>query len=170
MKINLIYFGIGILFIFVFLSLICANNNLIQIYPENGSAITERQPTFKWSGKADKIIIDDNDEFVSPVIGDVTGNSYLVKNKLNFTTYYWRLSGNKNSSVWQFEIQSLVALSLKNQSDLYNVTNIGNTNLDVEIHEKNRSFWKITGKVVIEQDKTKQIDVKNSTLFVAKQR
>ena len=144
------------------------SNKLVQIYPENNSIITERLPTFKWFGNADKIIIDDNDEFVSPIIEDVVGNSYQIKNKLNFTTYYWKLIGKKGTSVWQFKIDSLVALRLKNESNLYNLSNIGNTNLDVEIQENKGS--KITGRITLEQNETKQFEIKNSTLFVAKQR
>ena len=163
-----IYLGIGILFILLFTYF---NNNLIiQIYPENNSIITERQPTFKWFGNANKLIIDDNEEFISPLIEDVTGNSYQVKNKLNFATYYWKLVGKKETSVWQFKVDSVVALHLKNDSERYNLSNVGNTDLDVEIHERNTSFWEITGNIILEEDKTKQIEVEESTLFVAKQR
>lgn len=163
-----IYLGIGILFILLFTYF---NNNLIiQIHPENNSIITERQPTFKWFGNANKLIIDDNEEFISPLIEDVNGNSYQVKNKLNFSTYYWKLVGKKETSVWQFKVDSVVALHLKNDSERYNLSNVGNTDLDVEIHERNTSFWEITGNIILEEDKTKQIEVEESTLFVAKQR
>lgn len=171
MKINKLNYKIGILFILLLILFSYINNNiLIQIYPENNSIITERQPTFKWIGKANKLIIDDNNEFISPIIENIDGNPYRTKNRLNFTTYYWRLLGDKNSSVWQFTVQSLVALTLKNQSSLYNVSNVGNTDLEIEIHQKNKSLWKITGNLILEQNKTKQIEVENSTLFVAKQR
>jgi len=163
-----IYLGIGILVLLLFTYF---NDNLIiQIHPENNSIITERQPIFKWIGKADRLIIDDNKEFISPLVEDINGNSYQVKNKLNFTTYYWKLIGKKETSVWQFKIDSVVALQLKNDSDRYDLSNVGNTDLDVEIHERNTSFWKITGNIILEEDKTKQIEVEESTLFVAKQR
>ena len=171
MKSNNKYFGFGIIFLLLILILfIYYNNIIILLYPENNGIITERQPTFKWVGKANKLVIDDSDEFVSPIIENVKSSPYQLKNKLNFTTYYWKLVGKRESSVSQFSVQSLVALRLQNQSDLYNVSNIGNTNLDVEIQEKKGSFWKVTGSVVLEQNKTKQFEIKNSTVFVAKQR
>ena len=171
MKIYKIYLGIGILIILLFAILFSySNNNLIQLFPENNSVLTDRQPTFKWIGKADKLIIDDNDEFVSPIIENVKGNSYRINNKLNFTTYYWKLLGSKDSSVWQFRIDSIVALELENQSNLYNVTNVGNTDLDVEIVEENRSLSKITGGFILRLNGTQQFNVKNKTIFIGKQK
>ena len=171
MKTNKIYFGIGILIILLFTILISySNNNLIQLYPENNSILTDNQPTFKWVGKADKLIIDDNDEFTSPVIENVEDNSYRINNKLNFIKYYWKLSGNKNSSVWQFRIDSVVALELKNQSNLYNITNVGTTDLDVEVIEEERSLRKITGSFILRLNETQQFNLKNKTIFIGKQR
>ena len=165
MKNKLIYIGIGILIILLF---IFTNQNLVQIYPENNSMTTERQPIFKWIGKANKLIVDDNKEFVSPVIENVDSNPYKIKNKLNFNTYYWKLIGTKNSSVLQFTVQSLVALKLNNESDLYNVTNVGNTGIEVEIHQK-KPFLKITGSIILDENETKQLKL-NSSLLVAKEK
>lgn len=171
MKINKIYFGIGILIILLFIiSFSYSNNNLIQLFPENNSIITDRQPTFKWIGKADKLIIDDNDEFVSPTVESVEGNSHRINNKLNFTAYYWKLLGSENSSVWQFRIDSVVALELENQSNLYNIANIGTTDLDVEITEEDRSLSKITGSFILRLNETQQFNVENKTIFIGKQR
>ena len=174
---------IGILIILltiVFISNI--NASIIQIYPKNNSIITERQPTFVWIGKANKLIIDDNEEFVSPIVENIKGNSsprglwndsdkiYQIKDALNFTTYYWKLTGSTNSSVLQFRIDSVVALELKNQTNLYNITNIGNTDLDVEVVEEKSSVWKITGNLILKLNETKQFNVKNKTIIVGKQR
>ena len=165
------YFGIGILII---LLIIVSTNNInapiTQIYPENNSIITEDQPTFEWIGKADKLIIDDNEEFASPIVENIKGNLYQIKDKLSFTTYYWKLLGNKNSSVLQFRIDSVVALELKNQNSLYNITNIGTTDLDLEVVEENTSVWKITGNLMLKLNETKQFNVKNKTIIVGKQR
>lgn len=141
---------------------------MIQKNPENNSIITERQPVFKWIGKANKLFIDDNDEFTTPIIENIENSPYKLKAKLNFKTYYWKL-GNKDSSVFQFTVQSLVALTLKNQSDLYNITNVGNTDLEIEIHQKNKELWKITGNIVLRENETKQLKA-NSTLLVAKEK
>ena len=166
---NAIWIGILILLAMSFFAY-TNNNLLIQVYPKNNSIITERQPAFRWIGEADKLIIDDNEEFISPLVEDVNGTSYSIKKKLDFTKYYWRLIGKKNSSVWQFKVDSVVALVVKNESDLYNITNAGNTDLDIEIHEKNRSFRGITGNIILEENKFKQIEAKNLTLLIAKQR
>ena len=171
MKLNNKYFGIGILIILLFTILISySNNNLIQLYPENNSILTDRQPTFKWVGEANKLIIDDNDEFVSPIIENVEDNLYRINNKLNFTTYYWKLIGSKDSYVWQFRIDSVVALELKNQSNLYNIINVGTTDLDVEVIEEERSLRKITGGFILRLNETQQFNVKNKTIFIGKQR
>ena len=171
MKLNNKYFGIVIVIILLIILFINNTNvSIIQIYPKNNSVITERQPTFEWIGKANKLIIDNNEELVSPVFENVKGNSYQIKDKLNFTTYYWKLIGNTNSSVSQFKMESIVALELKNQTTLYNITNVGNTDLDVEVVEEYPSIWKITGNLILRLNETKQFDVKNKTIFVGKQR
>lgn len=165
------YFGIVILIILL-ISLFINNINtsIIQSYPENNSIITERQPIFKWVGKANKLIIDDNEEFVSPIIKNVKGNSYQIEDKLNFTAYYWKLIGKKKSSVSQFRIDSIVALELKNKANLYKIANVGTADLDVEVVEEVPSVSKITGRFVLGFNETMQFNVKNKTIFVGKQR
>lgn len=101
MKLKNKYLAIGILIILLIVIFINYHNALIiQVYPENNSIITERQPTFEWSGKANKLIIDENDEFVSPIIENVKSGPHQLKNKLNFTTYYWKLVGKRETSVF----------------------------------------------------------------------
>jgi len=92
---------------------------------------------------------------------------------LNFKTYYWKLTGDKNSSVLQFTIDSIVALELKNQTNLYSITNVGTTDLDVEaveLVEEYPSVWKITGNLLLKLNETKQLNVKNKTIFIGRQR
>ncbi len=162
------YAAIGILIILLVVIFSSNNMPIVQIYPKNDSIITERQPIFEWVGKSNKLILDDNDEFVSPIVEDVKGNSYQVKDKLNFSTYYWKLIGEKNSSVWQFRIDSVVALELKNNDNLYNITNIGNTDLDVEVVDETQ-FSEITG-FVLKLNESKQFRVKNKTITIGEQR
>ena len=164
--INKINLGLGIILLLLLILLI-NNDQINQIYPENNSIITDRQPTFKWTGHANKLIIDDNNEFTSPVIKNVNGNSFRI-DELNFTRYYWKLVGKQESPILEFTIESLVALRLKNQNNLINVSNIGNTNLDVEV-QKNK-FSAITGLVILEQNQSTKIEINDSTLFIAKQR
>lgn len=171
MKFKNKYLAIGVLIILLIIIFISyTNSSIIQIYPENNSVIIERQPTFKWIGKANKLILDDNDEFISPIIENTRGNSYQLKHELDFTIYYWKLIGDVNSSVWQFRIDSIVALELKNKTNLYNITNVGNTDLNVEVVEEYPSIWKITGNLILRLNETKQFNVKNKTIFVGRQR
>jgi len=164
MKLNNKHSAIGILIILLVVVFVSSNASLLQIYPKNNSIITERQPAFKWAGEANKLLIDDNEEFISPIIEDIKGNSYQTKDKLNFTTYYWKLIGSTNSSVFRFGIDSVVALELENNANIYNITNIGNTELDVEVVEENNSIWKITGNFLLRLNKTQRFSLKNDIL------
>tara|TARA_Y100000310_G_C20485178_1_gene716541 strand:+ start:150 stop:629 length:480 start_codon:yes stop_codon:yes gene_type:complete len=158
---KIIYIALGL----IVLIAISLNNDLTLIYPEHNSIIQNRNPTFRWTGHANEIIIDNNHNFNSPIIENVVGNSHKINNKLNFETYYWRLNGNTNSPTFQFSIDSFVALNSKNK----NVTNVGNTDLDIEIHEKQKGFWKITGNVILLENETKQLET-NSSLLIAKEK
>ena len=96
-------------------------------------------------------------------------NPLTKEDKLNFTTYYWKLTGKKNSSVSQFKVDSIVALELKNQTNLYSITNVGTADLNVESVEEYPSAWKITGNLILKLNETNQINVKNKTIFVGRQ-
>ena len=159
---KIIYITLGILALILIAN---SNNNLTLIYPEDKSNIQLRNPTFKWIGYANELIIDDNYNFDSPIKEKVEGNSHKIKNKLNFETYFWKLNGNKQSPTYQFSIDSFVALKSNNQ----NVTNLGNTDLDIEIHQKEKGFWKITGNVILLENETKQLEA-NSSLLIAKEK
>ena len=89
---------------------------------------------------------------------------------LVFTTYYWKLTGNADSSASQFEVDSVVALELKNGEHASNVTNTGTTDLDVEVVEENHSIWRVTGNFILKLKETKQLPAKNKTIFVGRQR
>ena len=163
MKSNKIYFGFGIVLLSLILILYIYYNSLIvTLHPENNSVITDIQPTFRWTGEANKLLIDDNEEFISPIIEDIKGNSYQIEDKLNFTTYYWKLIGKKESSVSQFRVDSVVAMDLKNQNELYNITNVGTADLNVEVVEE-IPFSEITGGFVLRLNETRQFNVKNKT-------
>ena len=160
-----IFFLIGILLIV----LIAKSMAPLQIYPKNLAEIRDTRPVFKWVGSAEKIIVDDNLEFTSPIIENVHGNSHQLEKILNFTTYYWKLAGSKESKTRQFTVNSVVALSLKEKEDIYELTNVGTSDLDIEKQEKD-SFWKITGNLILKQNETISLKLKNSTLLVARQR
>ena len=93
------------------------------------------------------------------ITNDVVSTGFIpVNNKQN---YLLGIGGGKDS---------IVALELKNQTTFYNITNIGTTDLDVEVAEENSSVWKITGNLVLKLNETKQFNVKNKTIIVGKQR
>ena len=164
------YFGIGTSLILLAILILMWSNFIIPLSPRDNAVLTERQPTFKWIGNADRLVIDDNEQFISPIIEKANGHSHQARNELNFTTYYWKLVGDKESSVRKFSIDSIVALRLKSNSRLGNLTNIGTTDLDVEVQETIGASSKITGEAVLQRNQSKSFEIKNSTIFVGKQR
>ena len=71
----------------------------LQKFPWNNSVISERHPIFMWQGKAKNILIDDNENFVSPVIENVSQGSHHLKNKLNFTNSSTNLKKQENEEL-----------------------------------------------------------------------
>jgi hypothetical protein len=145
------------------------DDSITPTYPKNGSAITDTNPLFKWEGDAEKILIDDNIEFVSPILEAVDGNEHKLNKNLEFSDYYWKLIGKKNSTLSTFSVQSIVAMKyIGNQSS--SLQNIGNTDLNVEISEKTGQNWILTGFVVLEQNQSAYIGNSKLKLIEAKQR
>ena len=154
----------------VFAILVAASIAPLQLYPKASGEIQQVRPVFRWIGSAQKILVDDNYEFTSPIVEEVDGNSHQLQSKLNFTTYYWKLIGNRESKTRQFTVNSVVALSLKEKENAYELTNVGTSDLDIEKQESKGSIWKITGNLILRQNESVALKLKNSTLLVAKQR
>src|SRR3989338_3309865 len=81
------------------------NSDIKLIYPKDNSIINEKYPNFRWKGNAHTLYVDDNIEFVSPIIEHVEGHSHKLETRLNFTTYYWKLLGRSESPVSAFKVE-----------------------------------------------------------------
>ena len=106
----------------------------VPLNPKYGEVRTEREVEFNVFGFANEIYVDDNLEFVSP----------LVKEKpfifdLNPGEYYWK--ADNSFLIGKFTIQSEVNVKLDED---YTLHNFGNTPIDLEI---TKGFG-LTGAVV----------------------
>jgi hypothetical protein len=120
--VNLIVIGLAAI---SYLSL----NSIQPLYPLNNMATDDRTPTFEWSGQRGnyELLIDDNPDFSSPSIFDVSGNTHDLPEELPFGTYWWKVrSGDIESAARRFALVSTVALS---RLDRNLVRNSGNTAL-----------------------------------------
>jgi len=110
--------------------------------------------------KANVILIDDNLNFTSPEKIYVTDN--LIIN-LKPGVYYWKIEGIiKESEVRELTIKSEVNLKLKESGETFEVVNAGNTQLNVDIYDKNL----YTGSVILKVDEGKNV---SGTKFVGKE-
>ena len=105
----------------------------LAIAPLEGLVTSESAILFEFD-KADLILLDDNSDFSSPEEIYVENN--LVIN-LEPGNYYWKASGLGNSEARRLTIRDVVALQLKesSQEGKYDLINVGNTFLDVQIYE-----------------------------------
>jgi len=110
----------------------------VLIYPADGSTTTNRTPEFVWNNSVDQysdvlnynFTIDDTPDFSSPVFSwtNIT-NVSDVNITFEFpevldvdTTYFWKVAANdstgygSNSSVFNFTVQSYLAISIINNS------------------------------------------------------
>lgn len=97
--------------------------------PLDRSVTTDVRPSFSWGGfqKSYEIMIDDNPEFTSPVAENVSVNSYIPDENMEFGTYYWKvasLESGISSPVRSFTIDSEVALERSGKA-LTNAGNVG---------------------------------------------
>lgn len=156
----------GVLFLVFALNMI----SLTSLQPEYGEKITEKKPTFHWKGKAFQLWIDDNQEFTSPKITEVKNSPYTLEEELEFGTWWWKVKGVRESRPTSFMIESLVSISLKKSEEESNITNTGNTKVEVEVSEQQKGLWTVTGNVVLEEGESFTKKLKWLTLFTAKER
>jgi len=107
--------------------------------PEDRTYITERRPEFMWGGvhREYEFLLDDDENFETPFVAKVLGNSFRFNNDLDFGTYYWKVrSGIFESNVRRFTLGSSVVLTREKNE----VRNEGNT--DVILH-------RMTGAVIL---------------------
>lgn len=151
----------------IIITILFTHFNILLEYPKNNQHLFDRNAELKWKGNYNNYIlyIDDNEEFKSPTIKRVTGNSYLINN-LDFGIYYWKIKTEKISSpTWKFTIDSEVAINMIEKEDDIDIKNVGNTDLDLELRNP------ITGLAIVDlpYQESKEFKKENIT-FVAKQK
>jgi len=65
--------------------------------------------------------------------------------------------------------KSIVSVEMKNKSNIFSIKNTGNAPLKIEIYESNESISKITGAIILNVKEQLMTEVKNPTIFVARQ-
>jgi hypothetical protein len=102
------------------------------VYPENNSTITARNITFDWNASTDaendtltyEIIVANNSGFASPVINisNISSTDYNYGELDVDTTYWWKVRAYDSalysnwSDIWNFTIESYLALTLYNDN------------------------------------------------------
>ena len=109
--------------------------------------------------KGEVILIDDNKEFSSPE--KIYAEDYLVVN-LKPGKYYWKIDGALPSSTRELTIKSVVDLKLKRYGEGYQVSNGGNTQLDVEIYENQI----LNNTITLDVDESEKV---SGTAFVGRE-
>lgn len=147
--------------------LLLSNLGVLLVSPIDGFESFEREVVFDWSGwgKEYTILLDDDDDFNSPIIKKVTGNFYVVDD-LEIGKYYWKVQKEAvESHVRSFEIKSLVGLDVVEDDEEIILRNSGN--VDETISATNS----ITGQVVFDVDYGDEVEIeKGNWEVVAKQK
>ncbi len=129
MMMDIILVGLSLLLVLGFVGY----TRPLVIAPLDGLVTDEGSVLFEFD-KADLILLDDNSDFSSPE--EIYVKNDLVIN-LNPGSYYWKVKGLGESEVRRLTIKDVVALQLKesSQEGKYDLVNVGNTGLDVDIYE-----------------------------------
>ncbi|MCD4666750.1 hypothetical protein K8R47_02995 [archaeon] len=146
----------------VLISLIFANSFVFLGNPNNNDRITGRVVQFNWEGAAEgyTILIDDNEEFTSPIIKEVTNNSLELDLKPG--TYYWKVqTDNLESPVWKFYIDTEVVINLETGDESLKIINKGNDNLNLEIRNEESSEF-----LELEYQESLEFEISDSEFIV----
>lgn len=100
------------------------------IMPLNEFETTETNILFSIDN-AEKILIDDNEDFTTPE-EYLVGDGVLIE--LEPGTYFWKAVGIRVSEVRTLTIKSEVNLELKKNDEGFDVINSGNVKLNVEVY------------------------------------
>jgi len=103
----------------------------LVIAPADGLVTTDGAVLFVFE-KAEIILLDDNIEFSSPE--EIYAEDNLVIN-LEPGNYYWKVKGALSSEVRQLTVNDVVALQLQSVDEGYEVVNVGNVLLNVDVYE-----------------------------------
>ena len=106
--------------------------------------------------KAEFIFIDDNIDFTSPEKFDVEDGLMI---NLKPGVYYWKAESVLKSEVRKLTINSEVDLKLRELEKGYEITNAGNTRLDVEVY----NGTSLVSKIKLDTDEEKNL---SGTKFV----
>lgn len=136
------------------LLLVASSVELEMLEPRQNAVLTDRSPNFKWQGVANSIWIDNNPEFSSPFVQNVTGSSFQIHHELDFGLHYWKLVGMDHSIVSSFTIDSLVAVKQEIDHKKMRLKNSGNTAINVT-----RPLSSITAAVVMERNESIQLEI-----------
>lgn len=115
------------------------------VSPKHNAVIEANEVLFKWKGynKNYTLVIDNNREFTSPKTISLNTTTITVKNLLP-EEYFWKIISNKiESRTGRFSITSVVAINRSYINNSLEITNTGNTDLNITL-EKDR----ITGLVI----------------------
>jgi hypothetical protein len=125
-KIDMVILGIS----FFSLMAIIGYASPLVIAPANNFQTSESEILFNIEN-ADILLIDDSMEFTTP-------DEYMLKEglKLNLEpgTYYWKVKGILGSEIRTLTVNSKIDLQLRRKGEGYEVFNIGNVRLDVEVY------------------------------------
>ncbi|MEI6058571.1 MAG: hypothetical protein WCP89_02260 [archaeon] len=129
--------------------------------PLNGAVIREDFVQFKFSG-AEMILVDDNEDFSSPKMLNVSDLSSIGIG-MKPGKYYWKAVGNVESFTRSFVIDSNVGLELnKNESKLKNVGNV-ETNVTKEYQGT------LGGLVILDVGVEYNVNMTNETIYRGEQ-
>ena len=103
----------------------------LVIAPLDGLVTNESDVVFSFE-RGQRVLVDDNLEFSSPEIYEVEEGGVIT---LDPGRWYWRVEGAKVSKVRSLTIQGIVALEIRSDGEGYDVVNVGNTRLLVEVYD-----------------------------------
>ncbi|MBW2984592.1 hypothetical protein KY361_05725 [Candidatus Woesearchaeota archaeon] len=143
----------------IVLTLLVVLNFNIPLSPSG--ATTNRTILFEWIGLANRVLIDDNPSFSSPIMISGKETASLPPGE-----YYWRTTG--FSAKKRFILDSEVAISLKKLSNhSYNIENKGNVNALLETL-RNKD-WGITGAAALNLGEGLNSTITEQSTFLASQ-
>ena len=135
---------VGSLIILVFL---VGYTNPLVVAPLDDYGSSEGKVLFEIE-KADKLLIDDNMDFSTPEEYDIVEG---LRISLEPGQYYWKV-GLVDGSIKTLTINSEIVLELRKSEEGYDVVNVGNSRLNVDVY----NGTELINKIKIESDGDKK--------------
>lgn len=130
----------------------------VPMSPKYDLVTTDRNISFEVFGISDKIEVDDNANFVSPIVLDKP-----FVNDLDPGIYYWK--ADNSFLIGKFTIASEVNVALEKLEEKYRVSNLGNTEVDLDIRD-----GLLTGAAVLGLNEKLNLDLENNSVVIASQK